>query len=228
MIAHVKTATESALAMQRRHLLECEAATASLLSVLVRTEPNEAWLDQLASGKLFDSVPFAADDGEMVRGRQLMDRWAQAWRAGEGSSRVDALYADYMTLFVGPGAPCAAPWESVQTHGDEALVFQQETLDVRERYREFGLQVERLHHEPDDHIGYEIEFVAALARLEADALAEGNATEAARAASARAAFLEDHLTRWAPRWAASVLEHAKTDFFRGVAHLVKGFVLSAA
>ena len=45
-------------------------------------------------------------------------------------------------------------WESVCRHKDEALVFQKETLEVRAAYRELGLQVEKLHHEPDDHIGY--------------------------------------------------------------------------
>lgn len=227
MTAQAKVERESSFTMQRKRSLECEAAMASLLSALVRTEPNEAWLERLASGKVFESVPYAGNDEEVACGLQLLSRWAQGWEASEDAARADALYADHMALFVGPGAPLASPWESVQMHGDEALVFQRETLDVRARYREFGLQVERLYHEPDDHIGYEIEFVAVLARAEADALAKGDAAEASRAAAAKAGFLEDHLVRWAAQWADSVLDHAKTDFYRGIAHLVKGFVRTA-
>ena len=72
--------------------------------------------------------------------------------------RLEAARSDYMALFVGPGTPLAPPWESVCRHKDEALVFQKETLEVRAAYRELGLQVEKLHHEPDDHIAYELEF----------------------------------------------------------------------
>ena len=86
-----------------------------------------------------------------------------------------------MALFVGPGTPLAPPWESVCRHKDEALVFQKETLEVRAAYQELGLQVEKLHHEPDDHIAYELEFFAAAVWQAAEAAKAGGAGRAAKA-----------------------------------------------
>lgn len=213
---------------ERIERLECEAAMALLLSALVRTEPSGEWLGRLASDGVFEEAPFAADEDEVERGMDLLAGWERSWNEGAQEAGADALYSDYLALFVGPGAPLAAPWESVYAHEGEALVFQRETLEVRACYREFDLQVERLHHEPDDHVGYELEFVAALARREADARAKGDADEADRAACARMRFLTDHLAVWGDRWAGMVISHAKTPFYRGAALLFKGFLRAAS
>lgn len=215
-------------AAERIRRLECEAAMASLLGALLRTEPNEEWLGKLASDNTFEVIPYAENDENAMQGQRLLDGWTQAWIDGEREAGQDALYADYLALFVGPGAPLAPPWGSVYAHEGEALLFQRETLDVRARFREFGFQVERLYHEPDDHVGYELEFVAALALREADALARNDFGEADRAACAKAGFLADHLACWGERWADLVARHAATGFYRGVALLFKGFLHAAS
>ena len=50
------------------------------------------------------------------------------------------------------------------------MIFQEQTLHVRQWYSRFGLQVVKLHKEPDDHIGLELEFVAHLANLALQAI----------------------------------------------------------
>ena len=78
-----------------------------------------------------------------------------------GPVGVQAVEQDYLRLFVGLGMPLAPPWESTWAN-DARLLFQRETLDVRYWYRSAGLELARLHHDPDDHIGLELEFVGLL------------------------------------------------------------------
>ena len=110
---------------------------------------------------------------------------------------------------------------------NEGLLFQKETLAVRRAYKAEGLEIDKLHHEPDDHVAYELEFVAALAEREAEALREGRAEDAAHAASARRAFLENHLLTWVDMWCDRMDEHARTAFYQGVSALVRGFAHAA-
>ena len=115
-----------------------------------------------------------------------------------GPVDYEAVEQDYLRLFVGLGTPLAPPWESVWA-SDARLLFQRETLDVRYWYRSAGLQIARLHHEPDDHIGLELEFIGLL--LERDD------------AQTAADFAREHPSAWVHRWADAVCMHASEGFY---------------
>lgn len=119
-----------------------------------------------------------------------------------GMPNVEAAEQDYLKLFVGVGTPLAPPWESAWA-SDARLIFQRETLDVRYWYRDAGLQIARLHHEPDDHLGLELEFVGML-------LERGDG-------DAAAAFAAAHPRAWVARWNAAVQDCAETPFYRQLA-----------
>jgi TorA maturation chaperone TorD len=119
-----------------------------------------------------------------------------------GPVDVEAIGQDYLRLFVGLGTPLAPPWESAWA-SDARLLFQRETLDVRYWYRSAGLEIAALHHEPDDHIGLELEYV-------------GLMLERADAESA-AAFTRAHPLAWAKRWCQAVRENANDRFYPALA-----------
>lgn len=200
--------------------LEREGAAYTLMGRILRQMPEHAWLDALATEGVFDEVPYAADNPCVQQGAATLRSWA----AGYGATGADPVYNDCMALLIGPGKPLAAPWESVYSEKNEGLIFQQETVDVRKAYRAFGLQIDQLHHEPDDHIAYELEFVAALAMRAAEALRAGRDDEAQTFVDAKDAFVANHLQTWAFTWCGLVDEHAATDFYRGIALLVRGFL----
>ncbi|MFR1639199.1 MAG: molecular chaperone [Eggerthellaceae bacterium] len=85
-----------------------------------------------------------------------------------------ALKREWFRLFVGAGAPDAPCWESYYTEPNSQM-FGERTLEVRAAYRRHGLQIERLHAEPDDHLGLMLGFMAHLCGAEADALAGDSA-----------------------------------------------------
>ena len=119
-----------------------------------------------------------------------------------GPVDAEAVEQDYLRLFVGLGMPLAPPWESAWA-SDARLIFQRETLDVRYWYRSAGLEVANLHAEPDDHIGFELEFIGAL-------LDRGDAETAA-------AFAREHPCAWVARWSDAVQEQATQPFYRQLA-----------
>ena len=119
-----------------------------------------------------------------------------------GPVDAEAAEQDYLRLFVGLGTPLAPPWESAWA-SDARLMFQRETLDVRYWYRSAGLEIAALHHEPDDHIGLELEFIGLL-------LERGDAETAV-------AFARAHPLAWADRWLRAVRDNSRDSFYQKLA-----------
>jgi TorA maturation chaperone TorD len=132
-----------------------------------------------------------------------------------------------MRLFVGVGQVLAAPWESVYFN-DGRMVFQEQTLQVRDWFRRFGVETEKLHNEPDDHIGLELSFLAHLATLGLQAIEAKDDNKFEEIVEAQRRFMEEHPLKWVPRWCKLVEEKANTDFYRGLAKLVRGTLFSLA
>jgi TorA maturation chaperone TorD len=107
-------------------------------------------------------------------------------------------------------------------------VFQAQTLQVRNWYLRYGLEIENLHKEPDDHIGLELAFLAHLAQRGLHAIEQNDPGIFEDAMAAQRGFLAEHLLKWAPIWCSLVLEHAQTEFYRGMALLVRGVLTELA
>jgi TorA maturation chaperone TorD len=95
-------------------------------------------------------------------------------------------------------------------------------LQVRAWYRKYGLQSEQLYHEPDDHLGLELSFLAHLAQLGLQALDQQDTAALDQLLREQQAFLGEHPLRWAQAWCDLVNQHARTDFYRGIAWMVNG------
>jgi TorA maturation chaperone TorD len=211
----------AALAAEWTDVLAGEMLLCSLAGRALYAYPDRAWLSSLITEDVFAECPFACDQDDMQKGLAMLRGWAETHRSGLTGEAFDYLCHDYNRLFVGPEAVLAPPWESVHFSADR-LVFQKETLDVRAWYARFDLQIVNLNHEPDDHIGLELEFLAHLARLGLDALDAGDAQRFEQLLDAQRQFFVQHPLRWAPKWCYTVTKHALTDFYRGVALIVAG------
>lgn len=201
-----------------------------LLGVLAKAlyqYPEKDWINTLIAEDIFAEVPFAGKQPDVIAGLQALQRWSQANRGGIAQDAFDAMRIDHTRLFLGPGKVLAAPWESVHFN-EERLVFQQQTLQVRGWYSRFGLAVAKLHQEPDDHIGLELEFLAHLAQLGLQSLEAEESQRFEDLLDAQRKFLTEHLLRWSPIWCGLVVEHARTDFYRGIAQLTNGSLVEVA
>ncbi len=185
--------------------------------------PNADWMAALARDRMFREWPFPSAEDDAVAGLALLTAFCESWEP----AMLGRLTWDFNRLFVGPGEMRAAPWESVY-RSKTKLTFQEPTLAVRALYERFGFVSPAIHREPDDHLALELDFLAALAGLAAEAAAHGNANRLAMCFETQQAFLEEHLLAWAPRCLALVVKHAETDYFRGAARLALGSLAESA
>jgi TorA maturation chaperone TorD len=210
-----------------RDTLTGQALSFSVLAKLTYEYPEIQWLNTLIAEEVFAEIPFAGAQPDVIAGLALLQTWSRANLGGLDPAAFDALRIDYTRLFVGVGQVLAAPWESVH-FGEERLVFQQQTLHVREWYARFGLQLINLHQEPDDHIGLELEFLAHLAKLSLSALEGNDSKRFDELLQAQKQFLAEHPLKWVMLWCQLVEDNAKTDFYRAVAMLVRGSLVELA
>lgn len=86
--------------------------------------------------------------------------------ATEEFQRQEMKY-DFNNLFIGPDILKAPPYESCYLNPERTLM-QTETMRVRAKYREAGLEVAKKNVEPDDFIGFELEFLLFLLSSESE------------------------------------------------------------
>jgi len=200
--------------------LIAEQIVLGLFGKLLFNEPDKEWLDMIAKEGVFEEIPFANEQEDVQQGMALLSTWNEENKIGLSKEAFEAIRDDYMALFIGPGNVLAPPWESIY-FTTERVIFQEETLQVREWYRRYGLESVKLYHEPDDHIGLELAFISQLANLAFKSLEDGDG-EFENLIEAQKDFLSNHTLKWVAGWVDLVLKHAKTDFFKGVALVIRG------
>jgi TorA maturation chaperone TorD len=198
-----------------------------LLGKILYTDLDKIWLETLIHEDVFSEAPFGAEQIETTQGIELLQRWTNENQDGLKTPQFKALQDDHLKLFIGLGKVIAPMWESVY-FSEKKLLFQEQTLKVREWYARFGLQAEKINREPDDHIGLEMLFISHLASLALQAIEQNDETKLNEILQAQRDFLSEHLLRWGPVWAKLVKQHAATDFYRGIAHLTHGALLAIA
>jgi putative dimethyl sulfoxide reductase chaperone len=127
---------------------------------------------------------------------------------------------EFNFLFIGPNVLPAPPWESVYL-GREHLLFEEQTLKVRESYKAYGLSFIRENNEPEDHILIELEFLAHLILM---TLNTEEKDIRMKLLADQAAFLEAHFLRWAPKFSDLFKKNVKTLWFKGASVLLEEYI----
>ncbi len=201
-----------------------------LLGLLGRTfykYPNHSerdWLQSLIANQVFSESPFAVDQPDVIEGLSILQTWG---RAGLDDRAFEELQGDYTKLFIGTGNIIVPPWESVYFN-EERLLFQEQTLEVRNWYRHFGLEAECLNHDPDDHIGLELAFLVHLAQLGLKALEQNSLTNLNQILDAQKEFLSEHLLKWGLVFCNQAIDEASTLFYKGLALILRGALMELA
>lgn len=215
----------------------------AVASQLLYVEPNVALVAEQVASRQFASAPFGEDDEDVREGLSLLDEWcASAAQATEGADEadgidvvtllaespafaesVDELRREWLRLFVGLGTPEASCLESFYVEPNSHM-FGKNVIAVRAAYRRHGLEIERLHREPDDHLGLMLGFLSRLMAEEREAVEAVDEQRAVTLADEQDAFLTEHVLPWLAPWRYAVEKHARTDYYRGVGAFVFGLV----
>ncbi len=208
-------------------ILVGESLLFGLLARAFAVYTDREWLTSLVTQDVFSESPVETTQPGLLAGLATLQSWSRSVQNGISDEAFEALKADYTRLFLGPATPLAPPWESYHLSKDHEL-FQEQTMQVRQTYARFGLQVANLNQEPDDHIGLEFGLIAHLAGLSLHALRTGDKGKFETLTGAQHDFLQDHLSKFGLAWCELVQKHARTEFHRGMAQLARGAILLAA
>lgn len=187
------------------------AATWTALASVVGTEcPAEQTVSVFRDPTMLAAWPLT-DDAAGLGGERTRSGIDALQASSETMQDIDD---DHFRLLRGPGIPAAVPWESVHL-GEEQLLFDEETFDVRRMYQRFGLQAPKLNVEPDDHVSLELEFLSQLLVRGMQAEDKGDAS-ADEYFTAHDEFCRDHVLRWVPTFFEQLTDAAETSFYRGI------------
>ncbi len=141
-------------------------------------------------------------------------------RAARATDEATAA-GEYVGLFDAAArcAPCEGAYGLPQMAGKAGQL-----ADIAGFYTAFGLAPSEGQPDVEDHIATELEFMSALAVKEAWALAEGHHERADITAHAAAAFLTDHLGRWAPSFAIELGTASTLPYYHAVATLLRAWL----
>jgi TorA maturation chaperone TorD len=185
-----------------------------LLAAVFRAEPSAAFLAQLKA-RGFAS---ALDSLGLSLGNDLNDSSCE--------KLAEDLAVEYARLFIGPG-PHISPHESVNIEFPnpmEATLWGPQTVKVKKFIEAAGLEYDDSFTGMPDHLSAELEFMQRLATKEAEAWAEPNEEFATNILKIEQRFLDEHLSRWVPRFSDKVIEMSVHTFYPRFAEMMKGFL----
>lgn len=210
-----------------KEVLIGEMLLLSFLSKAFRLYPDKEWLQSLAVGNVFSETPLKDAHPSVELALFTLQGWSDRNENGISNEQFTQLKEDYVRMFIGLDEILAPPWESVYFNRDR-MVFQEQTIQVRKWYRRFGLETQKLHKEPDDHIGLEMSFLSYLSGAALQALEENQQNRFEQLLDNQEQFLTEHLLNWGPHWCSLVKKNARTDFYQGLAVLTDGTLLTLA
>ena len=165
--------------------------------------PDREFVENLFSQDLSSDAP----------GVDLIRAYVESVKNKDIDTIVDEIAVDRTQLVHGltPGRGPRPPYGSLYMKSTE-----QEQIDnlrgLNALYRAAGFTVNALTHQPSDFIGTQMAFIELLIK-------QGEATF-----ETQKDFFNKHLNKWGTRYADEIIKFAKTDYWRGIGHLLKSFL----
>lgn len=145
-------------------------------------------------------------------------RWAAAGDGASEADRISDVSVEYTRLFVGPPAPAAPPWETMNRSEGVTVGFGEPTFQMRQLLRDAGLELSNENRQYEDHMGIELLYLSELCRRAAAEGADADAPEAL------GAFVRQHPLAWIDRFAAKVSEDAPDGYYAGLLSLARALL----
>lgn len=202
-------------------LVECfEAAEQNyrFLSQALFKELTEEAIGEMAKA----DYPSGTGNAHLDRGYALIRRYF----AFSSTDRRTQLACEYARIFLAAGVytkekRTAIPYESVHT-GEERIMMGEARDDVVRVFLRDGFKVDPSLHEPEDHLAFELEYLAEMNRRAARMAEERNAGELKDNAARQVAFIDSHLLNWVPALREIAEGYAKVPFYIGILLAAQG------
>jgi TorA maturation chaperone TorD len=136
------------------------------------------------------------------------------------------LSSDYTMCFDGVATVAgevAVPYASVYL-SEEALLNQEPRHAVFRLFRDENLALKSTVKLPEDHLSFELEFLAVLSDRTLAALEKGDLAEAVRNLQLSQVFIKEHIFTWLDLLTARANAILTTRFYKGALKAVKGYL----
>ena len=161
-------------------------------------------------------------DPDVQAGKTLLKTFFSTLLQRDIDGVIEQLAREYASLFLGVGPKTVSPCESVY-RSTSGLLNQSALFEVQQSYHEIGMTKSDQYHEPDDHIAVELSYMARLCEMILES-ARTEREQALHCLGLQRKFLETHLTRWVPVLSERLIASTTSDFYRAIAHLLKGYI----
>lgn len=195
---------------------EARAAFDRFLASLFLYELKDDQIERLAH------LEFERDGSKVAQGYAQMVEYLRH----RNRATAQTLAVDYAHTFLGAGTydhVLAPPYESVFT-SKQRLLMQDARDGALAYYRSEGVDLPADNTTPEDHLGFELQFAATLVERASDAAKNGDIERLRELVSKQRSFLQFHQENWLPEFCDAIDQYAQTDFYRGVANLVRGYL----
>ena len=202
-----------------------------LAGYLVASEQTYTFLSQMLFRELNEEAIAALKGQEWPSetGNETLDcGYAQVRRFFNFASTDirTQLAVEYARVFLAAGVfgsdkMTAVPYESVFT-SEGHLMMQASRDDVVRRFAADGFKVNPDLHEPEDHLAFELEYVAHMNRKAAELAETGDVEALAANVASQVEFIDAHLLNWVGNLYETAREYAKTTFYTGMLLVVLG------
>jgi TorA maturation chaperone TorD len=203
-------------------VLKGRSASYRMLARLFFKPLKEEDIDDLASLDLCARARDLEDTGLLGEGFNDMGRVLNKRHTGTRSQ----LATDFTMCFDGMeavGDQVAAPYASVFL-GTEALLYQEPRHEVYKLFQAEGVGVRSGVDVPEDHLSFELEFLALLSDRAVAALEKDERDEALRNLRLSREFIEGSILTWLGLLAARAEKILKTRFYRGALKATQGYL----
>lgn len=211
------TYAESAIAQ-----LESRADMYRALGNLYLYTLSEQQIEELA---LTDYDTLRADPDKRIASG-FNDIYRALRRRNTGTRQLLAM--DFTSCFLGTKTYkglTGAPYESLYRDSSGTLMGPIRT-QVFNAYKRERIALQPDLDLPEDHLSFEMEFLAVLCDRCAKAVEAGDRDEALRVLGVQKAFLEEHVLAWFPRFHNLTTKLLETRFYRGALNVSRGFLES--
>ncbi len=201
--------------------------TYRLFSRLFLKPLNTEEIDSLEKMELEKLARELSGTGFLAEGLNDMGRGLH--RRHTGTTRL--LGTDFAMCFDGVSSYeglVATPYASIfkgSITGEKAVLYQEPRTKDLKAYRSEHVQADPDLHLPEDHISFELSFMADLSEKARLAYASDNLDETLRLIGVSQQFLENNILCWYEEFAKLALKILDTRFYRGVVKATHGYLL---
>ncbi|ACV23099.1 Chaperone protein TorD [Slackia heliotrinireducens] len=199
------------------------AEAGDFLRTLASTLYKELSQDQIDALAQIDFMGMSetTENAELSEGFHTLGRYLRR----RGVNARQDLAVEYARIFLAAGVTdenCATPYESVFT-SPEGLLMQDARDQVVKVYRSQGFKVDPSLNDPEDHLAFELQFLAGMCDKTRDALEEGLPTD--ELVAVQVDFIDAHILNWIDRLTARVDTCATLAFYTSVMRIIKGYIV---